>query len=76
MGFFDPTAVAGPVSGAVLGFPLRAELWAALVGTLAASAIGILTASLRWQHLARAHVQIEDAPALRLVARRVDADRA
>jgi hypothetical protein len=76
MGFFDLTAVAGPTSGAVLTFAPRLELWATLVGTLAASAIGILAASLRSHRAARAARGLVAVPALRLVAPRADAERA
>jgi hypothetical protein len=75
MGYFDLTAIAGPAPGQVLTFaPLR-ELWLALVGTLAASAIGILAAAFRSHRATRARTALGAAP-LRLVASRAEVERA
>jgi len=46
MGFFDFTALAGPVPDQNLPFVPQVSLWVAIVGMLVASALGILKASI------------------------------
>ncbi|HEY8516275.1 MAG TPA: hypothetical protein VIS07_12235 [Candidatus Binatia bacterium] len=53
MGFFDFTALAGPVADQVVPFGPRAALLASLLGTLVVSTVGILWSSIRGLRLPR-----------------------
>lgn len=69
MAFFDLTVLGAPVASRVLELPVALELWAGLVGMLAASGAGIVACALGSRRVDRGPA-VAGVPELRLVAPR------